>query len=231
MGPMLPPTYMFTFELIYTLIIIIFCSIIYFKTKEIYDLTKHTGISFFRNTFLFFALSYLVRFLGMVVMFYSGFFHIRLRDLLWRPHIIIFSLVTYFSYAAILSLVFSSFWKIKTKFNWNILVHGLALISTIIVFITGSAQILIGLQFILFISAIVLININSKKERKKTAFSTLHITYILLFIFWILNLVTFERGQLSLILNLIMNIISIVIFFIIAYRVVKRLSINAKKER
>ena len=229
MGPWFQPTYMIVSELIYTLIIIVLCAVIYFKTKEIYELTKHKGIGFFRNTFLFFALSYLIRFLGMILMFYRSFIHIRLRDLLWRPNIIMFSLITYFSYVAILSLVFSSFWKTKkTKFNWNILIHVLSLVSTIIVFLTGSAQILIGMQFILFVVAIIMIHIRSKK--KKNFFSKLHVNYILLFVFWILNLLSFERGNVSFLLNLGTNIISVIVFYIITSRVVKRLS-DAKKKR
>ena len=50
-------------ELIYTTIIVIFCYLIYHKTKEIYNLTKYKGIHYFRNTFLFFALAYASRFI------------------------------------------------------------------------------------------------------------------------------------------------------------------------
>lgn len=230
--PLLPPTYVIGAELIYTFIIILLCVIIYFKTKEIYDLSKHKGIGFFRNTFLFFALSYLLRFFAQLFMFYSSFVHSTFRRILLylvlRPNILFLSLVTYFSYAAILSLVFSSFWKIKeTKFNWNILIHGLAFISTLVVFITGSTKILIGLQFLLFVAAIVMINISPKK---KSAFSSLHITYYLLFLFWIVNLISFERGKISVVLNFVMNIFSLVIFYIITHRVVKRLSVNVKKK-
>jgi hypothetical protein len=233
MGPrfFLPPSYVILSELIYALIIIIFCFIIYFKTKEIFELTKHKGIGFFRNTFLFFALSYFVRFLGILFIFYRSFVHIRLRELFFKPNMIMYPLITYFSYAAILSLVFSSFWKNKkTKLDLKIIIHGLAFLSTLIVFITGSAKILIGLQLLLFISAIILINTNQKKDKKKNAFSSLHITYYLLFLFWIINLISFERGELSFILNLIMNIFSVIIFLIITRRVVKRLSVNVKKK-
>jgi hypothetical protein len=233
MGPrfFLPPSYVILSELIYALIIIIFCFIIYFKTKEIFELTKHKGIGFFRNTFLFFALSYFLRFLGILFIFYRSFVHIRLRELFFRPNMIMYPLITYFSYAAILSLVFSSFWKIKkTKFEWNILIHALAIFSTLIVFLTGSSNILIGFQFLLFIAAIILININPEKNKKKNAFSTLHIIYYLLFVFWVLNLISFQRGSLSFILNSVLNLFSILIFYIITHRVVKRLSINAKKK-
>ncbi|KAF5428393.1 hypothetical protein C5S42_03390, partial [Candidatus Methanomarinus sp.] len=52
-------------ELGYTLIIVFICLLIYLKTKEIYDLTNHKGIYYFRNTFLFFGLAYLFRFIFM----------------------------------------------------------------------------------------------------------------------------------------------------------------------
>lgn len=228
---MIPPVRMeliLGLDILYTLLIVVFCAIIYFKTKEIYDLTKHKGIQFFRSTFLFFAFSYLVRFAGMAAMFYSSILHIPLREILFRPNLVIFSLVTYFSYVAILSLVFSSFWKIKkTRFDWNLIIHAIAIFSTLIVFLTSSAKILIGLQFLLFIAAIVLININPKK--KKNAFSSLHLTYYLLFVFWMLNLISFERGYLSIILNNAMNIVSIIIFSVITFRVNKRLG-NGKKK-
>ena len=230
MGPNIPPLHLVGIELIYTLIIIIFCGIIYFKTKEIYDLSKHKGIGFFRNTFLFFALSYLVRFLGQLFILYRSILHISMRRFIIKPHFVIFPLITYFSYVAILSLVFSSFRKTKrTNINWNLVIHLLAIISTFFVFLSGSAMILIGLQFALFIVAIVLINIKPKNKKNKSMFSSLHVTYYLLFFFWIINLFSFERGPTSFILNSLLNIFSIIIFYSITHRVIKRLSNVQKK--
>ncbi len=229
--PRMYPLIMIGSELIYTLIIIVMCAIIYFKTKEIFDLTKHKGIGFFRNTFLFFALSYIMRFTGQLFMFYNSFLP-GFRKMMWQPSILSISLITYFSYVAILSLVFSSLWKVKkTKFDWNLFIHALALVSTIVVFLTGSSEILISLQFLLFVAAIILINISPKKDKTKNTFSSLHITYYLLFVFWLLNLVSFHRGPLSIILNSVLNLFSIIIFFIITHRVVKRLSVDVKKKR
>jgi len=50
-------------DAIYTFIIILVCGIIYAKTRELYALTGHKGIHYFRNVFLFFALSYFFSFL------------------------------------------------------------------------------------------------------------------------------------------------------------------------
>ncbi len=60
---LIDPT-MLAVELGYTLIVVFICFIIYFKTREIYDLTKYEGIEYFRNTFLFFGLAYIFRFLN-----------------------------------------------------------------------------------------------------------------------------------------------------------------------
>ena len=58
-GPMSYFPVMFSFELVYTVIAVIFCMAIYFKTKESYELTKYEGIKYFRDAFLFLGLSYL----------------------------------------------------------------------------------------------------------------------------------------------------------------------------
>src|SRR4030042_2689037 len=65
--PPFDPTIMIG-EFVYTLIIVVFCGIIYWKTKEIYELTKYKGIKYFRNTFLFLGLSYLLRFVTHMAM-------------------------------------------------------------------------------------------------------------------------------------------------------------------
>jgi len=61
-----PPLFLinpnFLIELVYSVILTISCLIIYFKTSEIYKLTSHKGIKYFRMTFLFFAASYFLRF-------------------------------------------------------------------------------------------------------------------------------------------------------------------------
>jgi uncharacterized membrane protein len=41
-------------ELVYTIIVVFLCLTIYYKTREIYDLTKYEGVKYFRITFLFY---------------------------------------------------------------------------------------------------------------------------------------------------------------------------------
>ena len=57
-------------EIIYSFVII-FCSLlVYFGTKEIYELSSHKGIKYFREAFLFFAIAYFFRFLIKVILFH-----------------------------------------------------------------------------------------------------------------------------------------------------------------
>ena len=56
----LPP--MLITELIYSFVIIIASLMVYFSTKELYDLSKHKGIKYFRLAFLYFAIAYFFRY-------------------------------------------------------------------------------------------------------------------------------------------------------------------------
>ena len=58
----------FAVEIIYTLLIVVLCFLVYFRTKNIFDLTKHRGIQYFRNAFLFFGLAYSARLLIHLIM-------------------------------------------------------------------------------------------------------------------------------------------------------------------
>jgi hypothetical protein len=61
-------------ETVFTLVALVLGLLIYFKTKESYELTKHPGIRYFRDAFLFLGLSYLLRFL------FSAVFLSRIHD-------------------------------------------------------------------------------------------------------------------------------------------------------
>ena len=104
----------FSTELVYTVIIVLLCFIIYFKTKDMYELTKYKGIQYFRNAFLFFGFAYIVRFLFHMVKLSNITFDlfIPMREI--GPFLLVFT--TYFSTMAIFYLFYSAIWKkIKTK--------------------------------------------------------------------------------------------------------------------
>ena len=59
-------------EILYSIAIAGLCLGTYFKTREIYNLSKHEGLYHFRNIFLYFSLAYLFRLLFIFLLLYSG---------------------------------------------------------------------------------------------------------------------------------------------------------------
>ena len=64
--PILHP-FLFGGEL-FSIIVITLCLVIYFKTKKVFDLTKHKGINYFRMAFLFLAIAYSIRLVSRILM-------------------------------------------------------------------------------------------------------------------------------------------------------------------
>ncbi len=97
-------------EIIYTILIMIFCILVYFKTKEIYNLTKHKGIQFFRYAFVFFGLAYASRlFLFLIIFSAESMFKHFIPRIMLMP---VFNLImAFFSTMAILYLTYSTIWK------------------------------------------------------------------------------------------------------------------------
>jgi len=64
---------------------LIFCLLLYFKTREVYSLTKHTGIKYFRDAFLFFGFAYLLRFLFSIFFLSRVIFDIGIEQRILFP--------------------------------------------------------------------------------------------------------------------------------------------------
>jgi hypothetical protein len=206
-----------SFELVYAFIVVLLCFWIYYITKEIYSLTKHKGIGFFRNTFLFFGLAFVFRFLFTLFHLGAFLFDIRITGMVLKPLSLI--IVGYLSTMAIFSLSLSTMWKkIKDK-NFHYLIHIIAFVIVLLVLVTRSAELLVLSQFVLMIFSIILSFINSRKSKK---FSNLTIIYILLFVFWLLNLVVLSPIiWMFFMFKIFSYMLSILIFFYIMYRVSK----------
>jgi hypothetical protein len=206
-------------ELGYTLIVVFLCFMIYFKTREMYDLSKYEGINYFRITFLFFALAYIFRFLHIFSMLVMTTFDTDiLMDIL---RIFPFSLVLngYFSTLAILSLTYSIIWE-KLNFKHTLLLfNAIAILISIIAFISRSPFLLISAQAVLLIFTIIMACYFYIRSGK---FSRLFILYGLFLLFWVVNL--FALGQRRFIpfeIQTAFQIISIAVIGIIYYRVSK----------
>lgn len=210
-------------ELTYTLIVVFFCFTIYYRTREIFDLTRHEGVKYFRITFLFFGFAYISRFISVLLKLIVVTF-----DIYFPIHIIgIFPLVFigYFSTMAILSLTYSILWK-KLHVNHTFLKHTFLLFNVIAVLISGiaffsrSPSILVLAQAVLLIlTSIIIASYIFSNSRK---ISRLYMLYILFFLFWIVNLFTLGPGRfLPFEIQTVFQVISIALIGIIYYKVAK----------
>lgn len=209
---------MLIIESVYTLLVVLLCLLIYFKTKESYDLTKHKGIMYFRDAFLFFGLSYLMRLIFSLTRFYL----FEQRGTGGNPIFPVFLLLMgYFSTIAIFYLFFSSLWKKLGKTHFVIIAHIIALILSVISFITRSQDIFAYLQtaLLVIITAIVFLSRQVKK------ISQIKILYGLILLFWLVNIwILMPRwalGIYSFEIKVVLQTISIVIFGLLYYKVAK----------
>jgi hypothetical protein len=206
-------------ELSYTLIVVFLCLMIYYKTREIYDLTKHEGINYFRLTFLFFALAYIFRFLHIFSILERITFDTDFLIDIFRtfPFYLVFN--GYFSTLAILSMTYSIIWKNLHIKHTLLLFNAIAILISGIAFISRSPFILILAQAVLLIFTIILACYFYMRSRK---ISQLFILYVLFLLFWVVNL--FALGPQRFIpfeIQTAFQIISIAVIGIIYYKVAR----------
>jgi len=202
-------------ELGYTLIIVLLCLLIYLKTKEIYDLTNHKGIYYFRNTFLFFGLAYLFRFI------FISFLLTKITFDVYHPVglFMIFSLVLsgYCSTMAILSLTYSTIRKKLPIKNFTLTSNVIAVFISIVALVSR-------LPFFLMLSQAVLLifTVSYLLYNRSWKISQLFILYFMLFLFWILDLFALgSMKHLQFEITIVLQILSIAVIGIIYYKVVK----------
>lgn len=215
--PFIDPNFIVV-ELIFSVIVIILAMLVYFRTKEMYDLTKHKGISYFRNAFLFFALAFLFRYLFHFFKISRFLFDLHISQKIISPVSLVFT--GYLSTIAIFYLILSTLWK-KTK-NKNLLfiAHATAIIISVIVAIFRTSYVLIIAQLALLVFAAVLAYVSYKSSKKH---SNIFIIHILIFIIWIFNIFILCPRILILPfeLRLLSQLISIIFFGIIYFKVNK----------
>lgn len=202
-------------ELIFSAIVIILCLLIYSRTKELYTITKHKGISYFRTTFIFFALAFLFRLVFHLFAISGMVFDFRFPRYVFGPLPLL--VTTFFSTIAIFYLILSMIWKrVSTeKFLGAAYISAFAL--AVLVFIFHSPYVLVLSQLILMFAALFLAYV---KSRHSKGFSRLFIIYALLFVGWLTNiLVMSPRLHLSPEIKSVFYIISTVIFAVIFYKV------------
>ena len=148
-------------EIIYSFTIVVCNLMIYFGTKELYALSSHKGIKYFRQSFLFFALAYFFRSFIQFVLMGLGI-HIRNLDTFGVWILLIF---IYSSTMAIFYLVYSVMWKKWDKKIRSYHLHILAIVISLISISTGTVNILLTLQILLFLFVAVVSSPIYKKKK------------------------------------------------------------------
>lgn len=206
----------FSTELIYSFVIIICSLMVYLGTKELYELSSHKGLKYFRQAFLFFALAYFFRSFIQFMLMSLGL-NIRSFE---NMGVWILFLFLYASTLAILYLLYSVKWKTWKKHPWLVYVfHVLAIAISLVSIFVGTITILLLIQILLFIFVALTSYPIHKKQKKK---HNLYAIYLLLFAFWILNVISILIPDFLQTFNMLLYLASITILLLILYKVIKK---------
>ena len=212
-------------ELFYSFVIIVCSLMIYFGTKELYELSSYKGIKYFRQTFLFFAIAYFFRSFIKFIIMYSGVKGIIefSPNVFGAAGMLTQLIFVYFSSMAIFYLLYSVMYKKWENNNPKIyLFHILALILSVASIISRNQAVYFSINLLLLIIVISVVYISYKNSKDKKKQHNLYWIYLLLSAFWILNIIDtlipkfFEGFQLFIYLA------STAIFLLILYKVLKK---------
>ncbi len=205
-------------EIIFTVIAVVFCILIYFRTRESYELTKYKGIMYFRDAFLFFGLSYAMRFLFGIVFLSRIAFDFMLPRAVIMPLLML--PMGYFSTVGIFYLIFGLVWKGFDNKRLLILGHGIAILLSALTFFTMSHLILFYLQFALLAVA-VMFGFALRREEERKA-SQIKVLYLLVAALWLVNLmITGRRRLFPFGLELFFEAVSLAVFAYICHKITK----------
>jgi len=199
----------FGFEFFYSTIVFFSFFFIFFKTKEIFTISKHEGVQYFRYSFLFFALAYFSRLTYQVVKLIIMSSGISLPGwVLSYPSLI---LISYFGTIAICFLIYSQLWKFISYKKFLLLSNLFAILIVLFSLFTFSMTLFGIIQFLLIV---IIIAINYNKPIK--------FLYALISLFWILNLIIFYSGKvLSFTVKLSFQLASLFLLAYFIYRILK----------
>ena len=208
-------------EIVYSFVIIVCSLMIYFGTKELYKLSSHKGIKYFRQSFLFFALAYFFRSFIKIILFYFDAGEIRaLLPIFGNITLFIFM---YFSSMAIFYLIYSVMWKKWKSKSIVYLFHFVALVIAIIIILFKNPFIYLLINLLLFVF-IAFVFYKSYNQSKKKKSHNLYFIYLLLFVFWIFNIIDLLIPNYLKTYQLFIYLISLGIFLSILYKVIRKTS-------
>jgi hypothetical protein len=208
-----PNPFMIGIEVIYTTLIVVLCIAIYWRTRDLYRLSKHPGIKHFRDTFLFFGISYFASFL-LQLFFLTGF---TFRLMVPRHFIVPLFIVpvSYFSTLALFSLMYSVVWKHMKSSRFLFLSNCIAIIISVLGFILHTPFIISLVQLCILVFALILVIMRHQ-------LSKMRILYLLIAVFWLISL--FILGPNRMVpyeAKLALQAVSLTVFVMLWYKVSK----------
>ena len=210
-------------EMIYSLVIIL-CSLgIYFGTKELYSLSSHKGIKYFREAFLLFAIAYFFRsFIKFIVLYFNmSIFNFRPTGLGFLIGPISLFVFIYLSSMAIFYLFYSvSFEKYKKR-NMMIFFNVFSFALALYVLVGGTQWSYLLVNVVLFLIALKTLDIAYKNQGKKNK-NSLYFVYFLLPLFLTFNIIDVLVPDFFQTMQFFVYVASIIIFMAIEYSVLKR---------
>ena len=204
-------------ELLYTFIVVVLCFLIYFKTKEIYDLTGHQGIKFFRYAFLFFGLAYVSRmFLYFLVISDTAF------DLILPMKTVMAVSALVVGYLSTMALLYLTYNTVRKRIAFEHFLHISNVIALIIAgfaFVSRSTILVLMLQLLILVFAMIASFVDRESGKKRMPMRAI---YFLIFVFWLVSLfIVGPRRVIPFEVTLASQVISIGVFLIIYYKVSK----------
>jgi hypothetical protein len=201
-------------ELVYSFVIFLVCLVAYFETREISKLSSYKGINFFRNTFLFFGISYFLKFILSL-----GIFNRNVSPVL---DFIFFGIALYAGLMAGIYLVMAiGYKKIPKKIDKGIvLIHFIVVLFSLTVLFSNNFLIYLIFQILILIIGVIFLYSDGKK-------TGMLIIYQLLLLFWILDIIEVFIPNFFGNMQLIISLASITIFFLVLYKIIK--SMHKKK--
>lgn len=214
-------------EVFYSFVIIICSLMIYYGTKELYELSSYKGIKYFRQAFLFFAIAYFFRsFIKFVVLYFNVNGILDLSPATFGATGLATQLLfMYFSSMAVFYLLYSVIWKKLSENKYTIyMFHGAAFIVALISILSRNSLVYLGLNFLLLGITILVVSLSYKNVNRKG--HNLYFIYLLLSIFWILNIIDALLPKFFQGFQLFIYLISTGIFLLILYKVIKKTGSN-----
>lgn len=208
-------------ELIYSFVIIACSLLIYFGVKELYELSSYKGIKYFRQAFLFFAIAYFFRsFIRFIVIIFN------IKEIFEFPVQIVgfftLFLFMYFSSMAIFYLIYSIMWKKWNGNNKIWIFRGIAFLISLLTIISRSREVHLALSLMLLVFIALIVYMAYHRSIKKKKNYNLYFIYMLLSVFWVLNIIDILIPPMMEVFRLLIYITSLGIFLTVFYKVLKK---------